>query len=201
MTKTRVAIYARVSTIDKGQSTENQVLQLRRWCKDAGHVVIREYVDRESGGKGTAGRAEFGALLCDASRRKFDLVLFWALDRFSREGLAQTVFYLRRLSSYGISFHSYAEPNLSTADDFTRDILLGVLAALAAHERKRLSDRTKAGLARARAQGKKLGRPSLPPELRKEVVARLACGHSMYAIAKSLKCSYGAVWSIANPTC
>jgi len=79
---TRVAIYARVST-DK-QDTENQAVQLREFARRQGWQVVREYVDYESGAK--ADRAEFRQMFEDASRRKFDLLLFWALDRLSREG-------------------------------------------------------------------------------------------------------------------
>jgi Resolvase, N terminal domain len=87
----RVAIYARVSTNDKGQDPENQLRELRAWCANSGHTVAGEYVEAESGGKGADKRKQFAALLEDAAKRKFDLVLFWALDRFSREGMAQTI--------------------------------------------------------------------------------------------------------------
>jgi DNA invertase Pin-like site-specific DNA recombinase len=81
----RVAIYARVSTEDKGQDPENQLGELRTWCANAGHTIAHEYIDRESGRKGVHMRRQFAALFEDAHRRKFDCVLFWALDRFSRE--------------------------------------------------------------------------------------------------------------------
>src|SRR6516162_4631045 len=87
----RVALYGRVSTDDKGQDPENQLTQLRAWCANAGHDVVAEYVDQESGRKGPERRKQFAALFEDASRRKFDCVLFWALDRFSREGMVPTI--------------------------------------------------------------------------------------------------------------
>ena len=93
----RVAIYARVSTNDKGQDPENQLRELRDWCANSGHTITREYVDQETGQRGTDKRKQFAVLFDDASKRKFDLVLFWALDRFSREGMAQTIGHLRRL--------------------------------------------------------------------------------------------------------
>src|SRR5262249_42851230 len=68
----RVAIYARVSTDDKGQDPENQLRDLRAWCASSGHDLVSEYVDRVSGRKGTGERKRFAALLEDASRRKFD---------------------------------------------------------------------------------------------------------------------------------
>ncbi len=87
----RVAIYARISTIDKGQDPENQLRELRAWCANAGREITHEYVDRESGQKGTSKRKQFAALFDDAAKRKFDCVLFWALDRFSREGMVPTI--------------------------------------------------------------------------------------------------------------
>src|SRR5262249_28116056 len=79
----RVAIYARVSTDDKGQNPENQLISLREWCARSGHEIVAEYVEHESGRKGAEGRRQFARLFEDAHRRQFDMVLFWALDRFS----------------------------------------------------------------------------------------------------------------------
>src|SRR5882762_5840142 len=157
----RVAIYARVSTEDRGQDPENQLAQLRAWCTSAGHDVAAEYVDHASGSKSEHKRARFAAMLDDAHRRKFDLVLVWALDRLTREGMVATVGYLQRLAAAGVAFHSYSEPALCSDNEMVRDIVLAVMASLAKVERQRISDRTKAGLARVRASGKALGRPML----------------------------------------
>jgi DNA invertase Pin-like site-specific DNA recombinase len=182
----RVAIYARVSTDDKGQNPENQLRELRDWCANAGHTVSREFVDYESGRKGTDKRKQFAALLEDAAKRKFDLVVFWALDRFSREGMAQTIMHLQRLSSYGVAFHSYTEPHLATDNELVRNILLALLSSLAKVEAQKISERTRAGMARARAKGIKVGRPKLAAELRHEIAQRAAKGETAYAIAKAL---------------
>jgi len=96
---------------------ENQLRQLRQWCVNAGHQLVHEYVDRESGRKGVNSRKQFAALLEDAHKRKFDYVLFWALDRFTREGTMPTIMHLRRLASYGVCFHSYTEPHLATDNE------------------------------------------------------------------------------------
>jgi DNA invertase Pin-like site-specific DNA recombinase len=96
---------ARVSTDDKGQDPENQLRELRAWAVNSGYAIGGEYVDYESGRKGADRRKRFAALFDDAAKRKFDCVLFWALDRFSREGMAQTITHLQRLSSYAIAFH------------------------------------------------------------------------------------------------
>jgi len=99
----RVAIYARVSTDDRGQDPENQLRELRAWCANSGYIVSHEYVEHESGRKGADRRKQFAALFDDAAKRKFDCVLFWALDRFSREGMAQTIAHLQCLVSYGVA--------------------------------------------------------------------------------------------------
>jgi DNA invertase Pin-like site-specific DNA recombinase len=159
--KLRAAIYARVSTTDKGQDPENQLQELRRWCKQQGYTVFAEYVDKESGRKGAGDRAQFRQMFDDAAKNQFDILIVWALDRLTREGLAQTVHYLRKLDTFGVGFHSYSEPMLSTRDEMVRDILIGVFSALAKVEAVKLSERTKAGLARVKKEGKVLGRRPL----------------------------------------
>jgi len=183
----RVAIYARVSTDDKGQDPENQLGELRAWVTNSGHKISQEYVDCESGRKGTEKRKQFAALFDDAAKRKFDCVLFWALDRFSREGMAQTIIYLQRLSSYGVAFHSYTEAHLATDNELVRNVLLALLSSLAKVEAQKISERTKAGMARAKAKGVKIGRPKLGLELRRKIAQRTAKGETPYAIAKALR--------------
>jgi DNA invertase Pin-like site-specific DNA recombinase len=107
-----------------------------------------EYIDHESGRKGSDKRKRFAALFEDASRRKFDLVLFWALDRFSREGIVRAINYLQRLDSYGIAFHSYTEAHLATDNELVRNVLLAVMSSLAKVEAEKISERVKAGLQR-----------------------------------------------------
>jgi DNA invertase Pin-like site-specific DNA recombinase len=183
----RVAIYARVSTDARGQNPENQLRELRAWATDSGHTIVQEFVDRESGRKGADSRKQFAALFDDAAKRKFDLVVFWALDRFSREGMAQTIIHLQRLSSYGIAFHSYTEAHLATDNELVRNILLALLSSLAKVEAQKIAERTKAGMARARANGIKIGRPKIGIELRHEIARRAARGETPYSIAKALR--------------
>jgi DNA invertase Pin-like site-specific DNA recombinase len=153
----RTAVYARVSTKDRGQDVENQLAQLRAFCASQGWAVHREYIDTASG-KNASGRAEFQRLFEDAAQRKFDLVLFWALDRFSREGVLATLQYLQRLSSYGIGYRSFTEGYLDSCGMF-KDAVIGILAVVAKQERVRISERVQAGLNRARAAGRVGGRP------------------------------------------
>lgn len=156
----RVAIYARVSTTDKGQDTENQLRELRELVANRsrdGWEPAGEYIDHASAKTGN--RVEFQRLFEDAGNRKFDLVLFWALDRFSREGVLATLQYLRRLTTHDVDWWSYREEYLRSVGPW-RDAVLGILATVAAQERVRISDRTKAGLARARREGRIGGRPA-----------------------------------------
>src|SRR5262245_21303936 len=182
----RIAIYARVSRDDKGQDPENQLHELRAWSDTAGHTVVHEYIDHESGRKDAKGRKQFARLFDDAHKRKFDCVLFWALDRFTREGMVPTVMYLQRLAGCGVSFHSYTEPHLSTDNELLRNILLAVMSSLAKVESQKIGERTRAGMARARAQGKRIGRPTLAPALQQKIAKQLGKGLSAYAVAKQL---------------
>ena len=182
----RVAVYARVSTADKGQDPENQLRELRNWCVNSGYMIAREYVELESGRKGADKRQQLARLFDDAAKRKFDCVLFWALDRFSREGMAQTIAHLQRLTSYGVSIHSYTEPHLSTDNELVRNVLLALLSSSAKVEAQKISERTKAGMARARAKGVKIGRPRLGIEVRHQIARRVAKGETLHAIAKAL---------------
>src|SRR5258708_31665841 len=140
----KIAIYARASTQDKGQETENQLVQLREFAAKQGWQITREYVDRETGG--TSDRAQFQAMFADASRRKFDLVLFWSLDRLSREGVLETLQHLNRLTACGFGYKSFTEQYLDSCGIF-KDAVIGILAVIAKQERVRLSDRTKAEVA------------------------------------------------------
>jgi DNA invertase Pin-like site-specific DNA recombinase len=190
---TRVAIYARVSTDDKGQDPENQLRQLREWCRRMGHPVVGEYVEHENGGKGVEYRKRLGAMFAGAARREFDLLLVWSLDRFSREGMAATIGHLQRLSSHGVGFHSFTEEHLSTDNELVRNILLATLASLAKLEREKISQRTKAGLERARAMGRALGRPKFSDGDRQRLRAALDTGRSWHAVSLAIKIPYSTV--------
>jgi len=93
----RTAIYARVSTKDGRQDTENQLRQLREFAASQGWKVVQEYVDRASGKR--SDREEFQKMFAAASKREFDCLLFWSLDRLSREGTVETLNHLQRLTS------------------------------------------------------------------------------------------------------
>jgi DNA invertase Pin-like site-specific DNA recombinase len=157
---TRCALYLRVSKDDGSQVPENQRAELLAYAERRGWAVAEVYEDRESGKKGRADREAFDRMFKAAHRRAFDVVLFWSLDRFTREGTAQTFHYLRQLDAAGVAFHSYREEFVNTDSPMVRDVVIAVLSAFAAYEAGRISERTQAGLQRARGQGKRLGRPS-----------------------------------------
>jgi DNA invertase Pin-like site-specific DNA recombinase len=185
----KIALYARVSTKDKGQETENQLVQLREFAAKQNWQITREYIDRETGG--TSDRGEFQMMFADANRRKFDLVLFWSLDPLSREGVLVTLQHLNRLTACGVGYKSFTEQYLDSCGIF-KDAVIGILAVIAKQERVRLSEPTKAGLAVARSRGRKIGRPRL--KVHSSEIARLrAEGRSLRAIGRELRISEGSV--------
>jgi DNA invertase Pin-like site-specific DNA recombinase len=156
----RVALYARVSTKDGRQDTENQLIALREYCGKQGWEIAGEYVDHETGG--TSKRPHFQRMFADARARQFDLVLFWSLDRLSREGVSATLNHLERLTAAGVNWRSFTEEYLDSCGIF-RDAVLSILATIAKQERVRRSERAAAAIARLRRSGhtEHLGRPRL----------------------------------------
>ena len=128
-----VALYSRVSTKEstERQNVENQLRELRQFCSKQGWEIVGEYVDHESGTK--ADREQFKLLFTHAHQRKFDAVVFWALDRFSREGVRETLNHLNRLESVGVSFVSFSEPYVNSLGVW-RDVVLGFIVAIAKQE-------------------------------------------------------------------
>lgn len=153
----RIALYTRVSKDDETQDPQNQVVPLREFAKALNGEIVREYMDYASGGK--SDRKQFKEMLGAAEKREFDLLLVWALDRFSREGIVKTLKYLERLKLCGVAMKSLQESWLDTRDDGLGELMLAILSWVAKQERKRISERTKAGLQKALRNGSKLGRP------------------------------------------
>jgi len=183
----KVALYARVSTKDGRQDTENQLIALRDYCAKQGWQIAAEYVDHETGG--TSKRPHFQRMFADARARRFDMLLFWSLDRLSREGVLETLQHLQRLTSYGVEWRSHTEEYLDSCGIF-RDAVLSILATIAKQERVRRSERASAAIARLRRQGKTehLGRPRLVIDHDKARKLHEQ-GCSLRAIASQLKTS------------
>lgn len=195
----RVAIYARVSTKDGRQDTENQLRQLRAFADTQLWTVAYEYVDRASGKRGD--REQFQRMFQSASRREFDCLLFWSLDRLSREGTVETLNYLQRLTSYGVNYRSFTEQYLDSTGIF-KEAVIGILAAVAKQERVRLSERTIAGLQRAKAQGRVGGRPRAEeddPKLVTNILRLRSQGKSIRAIAAAVKKSPNTILRLLPP--
>jgi DNA invertase Pin-like site-specific DNA recombinase len=181
----RVAIYARVSTKDKGQDPANQLHQLREFAERHGSIY-RVYTDQESGGK--AGRSAFQQLLLEAYQQQFDLVVFWRLDRFSREGALATLRYLKELKDHGVNYKSFTEPYLDSLGPFG-DVIVSMLATIAAQDLIKISENTKAALAKKKAAGVQLGAPAKSAAVIAQVRALKAGGASNQAIARALAMS------------
>lgn len=168
----KVAIYARVSLDSDKESKQfqdpnNQLIPLREFAELKGWETT-EFVERASGG---SNRPIFREMLGRAMTLEFKGILFYSFDRFSREGILDTLSYVRRLKSRGVWLKSLKEEWFDTEGPFS-ELMLAMFSWFAEFERKKISDRTKAGLARKKAMGVKLGRPRKgPPKmpLEKEV--------------------------------
>ncbi len=164
----RAALYARVSTLD--QEPENQLAELRRYAAARGWAAS-EYVDHGVSGS-RARRAALDALVRDARRRRFSVVVCWRLDRLGRN-LRHLVTLLDDLQALGVAFVSLGEGIDCTTP--AGRLQLHILAALAEFEKSRIAERVRAGLARVRANGTRLGRPkAVVPAARVAAVAHLS---------------------------
>ena len=152
----RAAVYVRVSTLD--QEPENQLAELRRYVGARGWTAV-EYCDRGISGAKER-RPALDQLLADARRRRFDVVVCWRMDRLGRN-LKHLITLIDELQALGVAFVSLGEGIDATTP--AGKLQMHILGAIAEFERGRIRERVVAGLARARAQGKRLGRPRLTP--------------------------------------
>lgn len=153
----RVGLYVRVSS--EVQTVKNQELELRRYAKLRKYAVVAVYSDNVTDHRsGETERPGFGKLMHDARVRKFDRVLVWSLDRISRRGIGPVFTVLGQLRACGVGWESLQEPWATDAGP-AGEVLLAVLAWASAQERKRISERTRAAMARRKALGLPMGRP------------------------------------------
>ena len=192
----RVAIYTRVST-DR-QTTSNQLVELERWSKNAGHEVVGVYEDAGvSGAKGRDKRPGFDRLLKDAVRREFDIIATWSADRLGRS-LPHLIDVLQIIRDTGRELYIH-----TTALDTTTPggrAMFQMLGVFAEFERELIVARVNAGLARAREQGtrsgKSIGRPRNRPYSDDQIRVSLQAGSSVRTVVKETGASIGTVVAV-----
>ena len=182
----QVAIYSRVST--KEQDPDSQLFILRKYTASRGFKIYREYVDIISGD--TEERTEYKNLFDDVRKRKVDIVLVWRFDRFARS-TRMLLSALDEFSNLGVDFISYQE-NIDTTSPFGRAIFV-IVSAIAEFEKALIIQRVKAGLEKARAKGKRLGRPPLTSAQIEKILMRQEENLSIRQIAKVEGISVGVV--------
>jgi DNA invertase Pin-like site-specific DNA recombinase len=179
-TPRRVAVYLRVST--DGQTTENQRRELAHVAERAGWIIAETYEDAGvSGAKGRDKRPAFDRLLKDAARRRFDVVSAWSVDRLGRS-LQDLVSFLSDIHGYGIDLYLHQQGIDTTTP--AGKAMFQMLGVFAEFERAMIRERVHAGLARARANGKTLGRPQTEAEKETAIRASLAAGMGILKAAK-----------------
>src|SRR6201981_3606753 len=168
----RAAIYLRVSTLD--QTTSNQEHEHRQAAERAGWQVAKIYKDHGiSGAKGRNGRPAFDALCRDATKRQFDVVMAWNVDRLGRS-LKDLVAFLSELHALGIDLFLHQQ-GLDTTTPAGK-AMFQMMGVFAEFERAMIAERVRAGLARAKGEGKRLGRPPIASELQKRILDARAGG-------------------------
>jgi DNA invertase Pin-like site-specific DNA recombinase len=185
----RAAIYLRTSTI--GQHTENQRLELERIAERRGWTVVEVYEDFGiSGAKGRDKRPALDQMLKDANRRRFDVVMAWAIDRVGRS-LTDLLGTIQHLEAVGVDLY-LDQQHIDTTTPTGR-LLYQITGAFAEFERSMIRSRVNAGLARAKAQGKRLGRRPLSEVVVKRIREKLATGAGILKTAKALGVGTGTV--------
>ena len=170
----RAAIYVRVST--GRQTIENQLRELHRIAQLRGWEVVQEYRDAGiSGSKGREERPGLDEMLKDAQRRRFDVVMTWAIDRLGRS-LIDLLDTIQALEAYGVDL--YLDQQALDTTTPAGKLMFQITGAFAEVERSMIRQRTNAGLKRAKAAGKQLGRPRIDPALEKRIQSQLRQGHA-----------------------
>ncbi len=189
----KVAIYARVST-DK-QTTENQLTELRAVANRMGYEIVQEYVENGiSGAKSRSDRPYLDAMLKDAVRGRFDMVLCWSIDRLGRS-LQNLVEILNELQSLKVDLY-FLQQGMDTSAPSGR-MMFSIFGALAEYERNLIRERVIAGQKRAVANGVKMGRPSkMNDGLRSAIQLLREKGMGIKQIARELKVGIGTVYSV-----
>jgi DNA invertase Pin-like site-specific DNA recombinase len=190
----RVALYVRVST--DGQTVENQVRELKAVSKRHGWLIVETFDDNGiSGAKGRDQRPAMRRLVEGIARRDFDMVAAWSVDRLGRS-LQDLVGFLGEMHAKGVDLYLHRQ-GLDTSTPAGR-AMFQMLGVFAEFERAMIQERVRAGLARARAQGKRLGRPRVGPKVEAAVRAARERGKGIRKIASELKIGVGTVQRIVG---
>ena len=188
MTK-KAVIYVRVST--DGQTTENQRLALVQVAEKSGWEIVGVYEDHAV--SGAKGRPAYDRLCKDATRREFDVVMAWSVDRLGRS-LQHLVAFLGELHAVGVDLFLHQQGIDTTTP--AGKAMFQMMGVFAEFERAMIQDRVKAGLARARSQGKTLGRPKVATKVRQSILAARSDGRSIRNIATEVGVSVGTVHGV-----
>ncbi len=185
----RAAIYGRVST--KTQDTENQLRELRKVARRHGWKVTHKYIDHGiSGAKGRDQRPEYDKMLNDAVRKEFDVIMAWSVDRLGRS-LQHLLGFLDEIHAKGIHLYLHQQGVDTTTP--AGKALFQMTGVFAEFERAMIQERVKAGLERARAQGKVLGRPKVSPKVERAIVKARRQGKGIRKIASEVGCGVSVV--------
>ena len=190
----RAAIYVRVST-DR-QTVENQLRELRHIAERRGWEVVTEYHDAGiSGAKGRDDRPGLDEMLKDAQRRRFDVVMAWAIDRLGRS-LIDLLGTIQALEACGVDLY-LDQQSIDTTTPAGR-LMFQITGAFAEFERSMIRQRIRAGLKRAMEAGKRLGRPKIAHALEKRIQSHLRAGKGMLKVARECGVGTGTVHRIAR---
>jgi DNA invertase Pin-like site-specific DNA recombinase len=190
----RVALYVRVST--DGQTVENQVRELKVVAERHGWRIVETFDDNGiSGAKGRDQRPAMRRLMEGIGRRDFDMVAAWSVDRLGRS-LQDLVGFLGEMHAKGVDLYLHRQ-GLDTSTPAGR-AMFQMLGVFAEFERAMIQERVRAGLARARAQGKRLGRPKVSPKVEAAVRTARARGKGIRKIARELRIGVGTVQRIVG---
>jgi len=190
--KRNAAIYVRVST--DGQTVENQVRELRQIASRRGWEIVETYSDAGiSGAKGRDKRPGLDQMLNDAKRRRFDVVMAWAIDRLGRS-LIDLLGTIQELEACGVDL--FLEQQAIDTTTPAGKLMFQVCGAFSEFERSMIRQRVKLGLKRALAQGKTLGRPQIASEVERRAQRELRKGAGILRVAKKLGLGTGTVHRI-----
>ena len=191
--KVVAAVYARVSTLHNGQDPAVQTRELAEYCQRRGWEVFDCYVDNGVSGKKDS-RPALNRLMADAHARRFDVLVCWRFDRFSRS-VSHLCRALETFNALGIQFVSLCEQVDTNTP--TGKLVFTILGAVAEGERNLIAERVRAGLRNAKAKGKRLGRPTKAVDVNR-INSLRASGQSWRSVARTMRLSVGTVYAAAQ---